>query len=71
MTGEEREQDALRQQRDITRLYAALDRNVNAIVLDQIGLKLPIIRTFKDEQGNTWGINVTAKLIKVESAPHD
>lgn len=71
MTDTEREQDALRQQRDISRLYAALDRNVNAIALEQLGLKLPILHTFKDDQGNTWAINVSAKLVKVESAPHE
>ena len=54
-------------ERQIRKLYTQRDEAVNAIVKERLGLELPIIETFRDEDGALWGINVFASLRKVEA----
>ena len=55
-------------ERQIRKLYTKRDEAVNAIVKARLGLELPIIETFRDEDGTLWAINVFASLRKVEAA---
>ena len=52
----------------IRKLYLERDKAANAIAERELGIELPLVHTFRDQNGNLYSVNVYASVKLVERA---